>query len=214
MARRFGMLLKQLLPLLVLSAPIVSAFVVPPRAVANPPSFDLLSDAAASASNSPSSESSHSTSVDELRGKHAIYENRVLLIRHGEKRRHGKEGLSKAGRKRAQCLRRVLGRQSRHSVGLIIAQAYNPVSGTRARPYFTVLPLARDLGLEVRTDCERDDGPCVRRLVEEFAKKSDKDVLICWVSLLVGRVEGRADFPPRPQTETFLPSQYREGARI
>lgn len=180
------MLLTQLLPLLALSAPIASAFVLPSTSSPTPPSFDLLY------SSLDRADGASSDVVDQLglsqerdfggrKGGHAEFNNRVLLIRHGEKRKHGKEGLSKAGRKRAQCLRKVLGRASRHSVGLIIAQDYNQETGTRARPYFTVLPLARDLGLEVRTDCERDDPRCVRELVEEFAKKSDKDILICWV---------------------------------
>ncbi|ORY49734.1 hypothetical protein BCR35DRAFT_310792 [Leucosporidium creatinivorum] len=155
-----------LLPLL---AKLAAAFVVPPvpdASVLAPPSFDLLS----------------SPSTSPLVRKDELYNNRVLLIRHGEKRRNGKEGLSKAGRKRAQCLRRVLGRHNTHShnVGLIIAQSYNADNGKRARPYFTVLPLAKDLGLEVHTDCERDDPKCVAKLVADFAKRSDKDVLICW----------------------------------
>jgi len=35
------------------------------------------------------------------------YPNRVLLIRHGEKPKDGGVGLSRAGRKRAQCVRKV-----------------------------------------------------------------------------------------------------------
>jgi hypothetical protein len=104
-----------LLPLLVRLA---AAFVVPTALDATelaPASFDLLSSA----------------STSSLVRKDELYNNRVLLIRHGEffalltpsgladpfspageKRRHGQEGLSKAGRKRAQCLRRVLGRHN------------------------------------------------------------------------------------------------------
>lgn len=45
-----------------------------------------------------------------------------------------------------------MGRNGKHNIGLIIAQSYNHKTGTRARPYLTVKPLARDLGLPVHTD--------------------------------------------------------------
>lgn len=50
----------------------------------------------------------------------------------------------------------------------------------RERPYRTVEPVARDLGLKVHTSCERDDPDCVVAMVERFASRSDKDVLIAW----------------------------------
>ena len=76
----------------------------------------------------------------------------------------------------------MFGARSHHNVGLIIAQDFNERTGVRERPYQTVKPLADDLGLEVHTDCKRDDPHCIRELVAEFAKRSKKDVLICWVS--------------------------------
>ncbi|SCV67164.1 BQ2448_5810 [Microbotryum intermedium] len=114
------------------------------------------------------------------------FPNRILLIRHGEKPDHNKEGLSEKGRRRAQCLRKVFGRRSSYNIGLIIAQSYNPYTGTRKRPYDTVLPVAKDLRLPVITDCpmppnsQRDDPDCVVNIVRQFAKHSRQDVLICW----------------------------------
>ncbi|KAM0791105.1 hypothetical protein ACM66B_004394 [Microbotryomycetes sp. NB124-2] len=110
--------------------------------------------------------------------------SRVVLIRHAEKRKHSKPGLSKKGLKRAQCLRQVLGRLSKYEFGLIIAQSYNQDTGTRKRPFDTVKPLADDLGLPVHTNCERDDPACVIKLINDFSKQDEdnkgKDVLICW----------------------------------
>lgn len=76
-----------------------------------------------------------------------------------------------------------LGAGGKHNIGLIMAESYNRKTGTRSRPYYTVNPVAKDLGLKVDTSCERDDAQCVRRVVKAFAKTSDKDVLICWVRL-------------------------------
>ncbi|SGY39247.1 BQ5605_C003g02182 [Microbotryum silenes-dioicae] len=106
--------------------------------------------------------------------------NKILLIRHGEKPGHNKEGLSEKGRRRAQCLRKVFGRRSPHNIGLIIAQSYNLSTGARKRPYATVVALAEDLRLPVITDCNRNDPDCVVNLVQQFAKYSRRDVLICW----------------------------------
>ncbi|KAK4696257.1 hypothetical protein P7C70_g8405, partial [Phenoliferia sp. Uapishka_3] len=108
------------------------------------------------------------------------YRNKIILIRHGEKPPHSATGLSKAGKKRAQCLRKVFGKKGKHNVGLIMAESFNPNTGMRARPYQTVKPVAKDLGLKVDLSCERDDAECVRRVVKEFSKTSTKDVLICW----------------------------------
>ncbi|KAL8280778.1 hypothetical protein RQP46_006782 [Phenoliferia psychrophenolica] len=108
------------------------------------------------------------------------YPNKVILARHGEKPPHRGVGLSKAGKKRAQCLRNVFGRGGKHDIGLIMAESYNHKTKMRARPFLTVKPLAHDLGIPVDTSCERDDAKCVRRVVKAFAEKSKQDVLICW----------------------------------
>ncbi|KAG0663369.1 hypothetical protein C6P46_002708 [Rhodotorula mucilaginosa] len=109
------------------------------------------------------------------------YNNKILLFRHGEKRSDSSIGLSEKGKKRAQCLRKKLGKHSRHNIGLILAEAYNPSTGKRRRPYDTVKSLARDLGLKVDLSCEADDFECVSERVEEYAKRGGKgDVAICW----------------------------------
>lgn len=45
-------------------------------------------------------------------------------------------------------VRQVFGRQGKHNIGLIIAQSFED-DGSRARPYETVLPLSKDLGLPI-----------------------------------------------------------------
>ncbi|KAI5480499.1 NAD(P)-binding protein [Pseudohyphozyma bogoriensis] len=136
----------------------------------------------------PSSSSGPLSSADEVETiESKDYSNRVLLIRHGEKK--GREvGLSKMGKQRAQCLRKFMGKKSKHNIGMILAESYNPRTQMRIRPYLTVKPLADDLGLTVDVSCERDDYECVRRRVKEFARKSNKDVLVCWKHSELARV--------------------------
>ncbi|CAG9989612.1 unnamed protein product [Clonostachys byssicola] len=101
----------------------------------------------------------------------------LYMIRHGEKPDDGSVGLSRKGRKRAQCLRRVFGFKSLCNIGYVIAQDYKK-SGKRKRPYDTVAPVASDLGLEVDTSCDRDDSECVKKLIQNY--KGDKNILLCW----------------------------------
>ncbi|GAA5877746.1 hypothetical protein JCM3774_000743 [Rhodotorula dairenensis] len=109
------------------------------------------------------------------------YNNKVLLFRHGEKRSDTSIGLSEKGKKRAQCLRKKLGKKSRHNIGLILAEAYNPDTGKRRRPFDTVKGLAHDLGLKVDLSCEADDFECVSDRVEDYARSGGKgDIAICW----------------------------------
>lgn len=42
----------------------------------------------------------------------------------------------------------------------------------------TVKPLAKDLGLEVDTSCDRDDADCVKKAVKKY--KGSGNILICW----------------------------------
>ncbi|GFF40632.1 hypothetical protein IFM46972_06273 [Aspergillus udagawae] len=101
----------------------------------------------------------------------------VYLIRHGEKPSDGGNGLSVQGLERAQCLRTVFGSSSSYNIGYIMAQTPKN-DGKRARPYETVEPLAKDLGLTVDTSCDRDDPKCVRDVVEGYTGLGN--VLICW----------------------------------
>lgn len=43
----------------------------------------------------------------------------------------------------------VFGGKGKHDIGMIISQNYNKETGVRMRPYLTVKPLAKDLGLPV-----------------------------------------------------------------
>ncbi|TID27375.1 hypothetical protein E6O75_ATG00142 [Venturia nashicola] len=100
----------------------------------------------------------------------------VFFIRHGEKPPFG-DGLSVDGLQRAECLRNVFAKNSSFHINLIIAQKPQP-DGSRKRPYDTVLPLSRDLGLKVYTHCERDDVACVGETIRDY--KGRGNILVCW----------------------------------
>ncbi|KKA29066.1 hypothetical protein TD95_005257 [Thielaviopsis punctulata] len=100
----------------------------------------------------------------------------VYLIRHGEKPKKG-NGLSAVGVQRAQCLRTIFGDHSDYHIGHIMAQ--KPKSnGKQKRPFDTVKPLAKDLGLKVDTKCDRDDTDCVVNKIKNYTGKGN--ILICW----------------------------------
>ncbi len=52
------------------------------------------------------------------------------------------------------------------------------LDGSRQRPYDTVKPLAKDLGLKVDTFCNRDDADCVANVVNSYGGSGN--ILICW----------------------------------
>ena len=52
------------------------------------------------------------------------------------------------------------------------------IDGKRARPYDTVEPLAKDLGITVDTSCDRDDSGCVKNVVNGY--DGTGNILICW----------------------------------
>ncbi|CAI7646413.1 unnamed protein product [Penicillium palitans] len=103
----------------------------------------------------------------------------VYLIRHGEKPSDGGNGLNAQGLERAQCLREVFGKNSEYNITHIMAQTPKS-NGKRARPYDTVEPLAKDLGLTVDTSCDRDDPDCVKDVVAGYDGKGLANILICW----------------------------------
>ncbi|QDS67440.1 hypothetical protein FKW77_000400 [Venturia effusa] len=100
----------------------------------------------------------------------------VFFIRHGEKPPFG-HGLSIHGLRRAQCLRNVFAKNSSFNIGLILAQQPQ-ADGSRRRPYDTVLPLSRDLGLKVNTQCERDHVACVGKTIRDYNGRGN--ILVCW----------------------------------
>ncbi|KAG0025550.1 hypothetical protein BGZ82_009961 [Podila clonocystis] len=101
----------------------------------------------------------------------------IFLIRHGEKPSNGGTGLSSDGVKRAQCLRKFFGASSKYNIGYIMAQKYKS-DGSRQRPYLTVKPLAKDLGLTVNTKCDRNDPKCVKKAIGRYAGSGN--ILISW----------------------------------
>lgn len=50
--------------------------------------------------------------------------------------------------------------------------------GSRKRPFDTVTPLAKDLGLTIDHHCDRDDPDCVHDVVK--AHRGSGNILICW----------------------------------
>ncbi|KAG0199567.1 hypothetical protein BGX28_007220 [Mortierella sp. GBA30] len=125
----------------------------------------------------------------------------VYLIRHGEKPSDGSTGLSSIGEQRAQCLRKVFGASSNYNIGYIMAQAYKP-DGSRNRPFLTVKPLAKDLGLNVDTSCDRNDPKCVKKAVSKY--NGSGNILICWEhAALTDIVEtlGDSSAPQYPDNE-------------
>jgi hypothetical protein len=131
---------------------------------------------------------SHSLSInltfqdhaDVLRSHH--HRPTIYMIRHGEKPRkdrHGDDpgGLSRKGRQRADALTDFFGKDSDHDIGLILAQRPRR-NGARSRPYDTVKPLARVLGLRVDVSIGREDLREAADVATSF--RGPGNVLICW----------------------------------
>lgn len=114
----------------------------------------------------------------------------IYFIRHGEKPKNGGKDLSVLGEKRAQCLRDVFGDTSRRrdrkhrskvhhdieDIGYILVQDYDRSDGSRRRPYDTVKPIAKDLGLRVDHHCDRDDTACVLRTLAAFDERETEQL--------------------------------------
>ncbi|KAF8517029.1 putative phosphoglycerate mutase family protein [Hysterangium stoloniferum] len=116
------------------------------------------------------------------------FNNKIFLIRHGEKPADGGQGLDAEGEERAQCLTGVFGPSSTFNIGFIMAET--PQSdGDRTRPLMTVTPLAEELGLTVDISCDRDDPDCVADAVAKFAATSTKNILICWEHSEINNIE-------------------------
>ncbi|GAA5982128.1 hypothetical protein JCM11641_000596 [Rhodosporidiobolus odoratus] len=134
------------------------------------------------------------------------YHPKILLLRHGEKKKDGSVGLNAKGKKRAKCLRKVLGAKGKHNVGLILAEAYNPETRKRMRPYLTVKRLAQDLGLKVDTDCDVEDAKCVRKKVKKYVEAGGKgEVVICWKHSMLHRI---AEELGAPRTSPYPDHRY------
>ncbi|CAI7569599.1 unnamed protein product [Penicillium manginii] len=102
----------------------------------------------------------------------------VYLIRHGEKPADKEDHrLTHKGKERAQCLRTVFGAESEYDIGYIIAPTVKK-HGKHGRPFETVRPLAKDLGLKIDTHCSRKSGACVADAIWSY--DGPGNILISW----------------------------------
>ncbi|KAJ5973788.1 hypothetical protein N7481_010998 [Penicillium waksmanii] len=102
----------------------------------------------------------------------------VYLIRHAEKPADKADHrLTHKGKERAQCLRTVFGAESEYNIGYIIAPTVKK-HGKHSRPFETVRPLAKDLGLRVDTHCSRKSGACVADAIRDY--DGPGNILISW----------------------------------
>ncbi|KHO01432.1 uncharacterized protein MAM_00433 [Metarhizium album ARSEF 1941] len=133
-------------------------------------------------------------------------EPEFFLIRHAEKKLNG--AISAKGRRRAQCLVKIFGKDSKYNIQHIMVQRPYPhsrsspcVSRRRRlvcpcpantlpdklsqRPYNTTLPLANALGIEIDTPCNYNHPKCAA----DFALKyRGGNVLIGWEHGYLSRV--------------------------
>ncbi|PWN33471.1 uncharacterized protein FA14DRAFT_180117 [Meira miltonrushii] len=129
----------------------------------------------------------------------SAFSNKVFLIRHGEKpANHNVTGLSAQGEERAQCLRHVFGASSGYDIGYIIVEDYKS-DGSRDRPYETVEPLAKDLGLTIDHHCSKDDTKCAKDSIKSYADNNNGNILVCWEHQELGKIGaalgGKFDYP-------------------
>ncbi|EPQ26869.1 uncharacterized protein PFL1_05504 [Pseudozyma flocculosa PF-1] len=112
-----------------------------------------------------------------LRAGDVQRQGQIFLIRHGEKVKHDKTGLSPKGKQRAKCIKRKFSKGQR-KVDFIITQSFLE-NGRRKRPFWTVEPLARKLGVSIHHGCDRDDAACAARIALRQARQG-QNVLISW----------------------------------
>jgi len=106
----------------------------------------------------------------------------IYLIRHGEKGAKlpdGKDpdGLDAQGLTRANGLPDVFGSSSEYNISYILAE--HPKSdGGRSRPYDTVEPLAKALGIKIYSKIDRDDVQGAADAAKAYGGPGN--VLLCW----------------------------------
>jgi len=105
----------------------------------------------------------------------------IYLIRHGEKppKVDGKDvdGLSAQGKERAQGLTVTFGKDSPYDIQCIIAE-HEKKDGSRDRPYDTILPLSKVLGIDVDDSIDRDDAKGAAKAAKAYPGPGN--VLVCW----------------------------------
>ncbi|KIN06909.1 hypothetical protein OIDMADRAFT_99361 [Oidiodendron maius Zn] len=106
----------------------------------------------------------------------------IYLIRHGEKppklpNGEDADGLSAQGLERANALPQVFGKGSLYNIGHILAE-HPKKDGNRSRPYDTVLPLSKNLGLTINDTIDRDDVDGAAKAAKVWTGPGN--VLVCW----------------------------------
>ncbi|GAA5962900.1 hypothetical protein JCM3765_005912 [Sporobolomyces pararoseus] len=157
-----------------------SLVILLPLLVSALPSSTTTTTTQVSIDRSSSSSSNNLLAANTASSSEVGYQNKVYLIRHGEKGSKGETGLNLKGKKRAKCLRKLLSTR-RFKIGLILAEEYDSKTHKRKRPFDTVKPIADELGLKIDTECKVEDSKCVKNKIEKYSKRGGKgDVLICW----------------------------------
>ena len=96
----------------------------------------------------------------------------IILIRHGEKISDDYTDLSPEGQARAKCLPELF---TRDKLGYVPAKIYaNKRSFTSTRPYDTVFPLAKYLGLEIE-EFKKSSSKKLKDIFKNYSDKKTKD---------------------------------------
>ncbi|KAG0050600.1 hypothetical protein BGZ83_004604, partial [Gryganskiella cystojenkinii] len=96
----------------------------------------------------------------------------------------------------------VFGASSKYNIGFIMTPNFEP-DGNHERPYLTVEPLAKDLGLTIDRKCDQIDYNCVKEAVINY--NGAGNILICWEHIaLTGIAEALGDdSPPKYPGDKF-----------
>ena len=96
----------------------------------------------------------------------------IILIRHGEKISDDYTDLSPEGQARAKCLPELF---TRNKLGYVPAKIYaNKRSYTSTRPYDTVFPLAKSLGLKIE-EFQKSSSQKLKDIFKNYSDKKTKD---------------------------------------
>ena len=96
----------------------------------------------------------------------------IILIRHGEKISDDHTDLSPEGQARAKCLPELF---TRDKLGYVPTKIYaNKRSFTSTRPYDTVFPLAKYLGLEIE-EFKKSSSKKLKDIFKNYSDKKTKD---------------------------------------
>ena len=96
----------------------------------------------------------------------------IILIRHGEKISDDYTDLSPEGQARAKCLPELF---TRDKLGYVPAKIYaNKRSYTSTRPYDTVFPLAKYLGLEIE-EFKKSSSKKLKDIFKKYTDRKTKD---------------------------------------